>query len=242
MTEQPRIILVAPQLPENIGAAARAMRNFGLDRMRLVAPREGWPDPRATATAAGATAVLDHAGLFDSTGDAIADCQFVLATTARPRSLATPVMGPEAAMAAARRHAARGARVGILFGGERAGLSTGDVARANAIVTLPVDPAFASLNLAQAVLVLAYEWGRAAQVPPAPGGTRPPAPRAATARLAAHAETALDEAGFFHPPARAARMKRNLHALFARLELTEAETRLIHGAIRALVRGGRGPG
>jgi len=144
-------------------------------------------------------------------------------------------------MQAARRHAGAGARVGILFGGERAGLATADIARANAIVTLPVDPAFASLNLAQAVLVLAYEWGRAA-LPDAPSERPPPAPRAATARLAAHAEDALEAAGFFHPPAKAARMKRNLQALFARLELTEAETRLIHGAIRALVRGGRGPG
>ena len=156
----PAIILVRPQMGENIGAAARGMRNFGLSEMRLVAPRDGWPNPKAVATASGAGRVLDAARVHGTTAEAIADCHTVYATTARPRDLIKPVLTPEAAMAEARGLIAAGQKVGFLFGPERAGLQNDDLAGAQAIVSVPVDPEFASLNLAQCVLLLAYEWGR----------------------------------------------------------------------------------
>ena len=153
----PAIILVRPQMGENIGAAARAMLNFGLTRMRVVGPRDGWPNPRAVAMASGAGRVLDDAGLFADLPGAIADCDFVFATTARGRELSKPVMTPERAMALARAMTAEGKRVGILFGPERAGLENEDIVQANAIVTVPVNPAFPSLNLGQCVLLMGYE-------------------------------------------------------------------------------------
>ena len=161
----PAFILVRPQMGENIGAAARAMLNFGLERMRIVSPRDGWPNSAAVALASGAGRVLDQAGLFGSVQDAIGDCDFVFATTARGRELTKPVYTPEAAMDHARALIAAGKKVGVLFGPERAGLENEDVVLANAIVTVPVNPDFASLNLAQCVLLMGYEWRR--QVEPA---------------------------------------------------------------------------
>ena len=163
----PAFILVRPQMGENIGAAARAMLNFGLERMRIVAPRDGWPNPAAVAMASGAGRVLDYAGLFPSVQTAIADCDFVFATTARGRELTKPIYTPEAAMDHARALTAAGKKVGVLFGPERAGLENDDVVQANAIVTVPVNPDFASLNLAQCVLLMGYEWRR--QTQPAEG-------------------------------------------------------------------------
>ncbi|MDO8884944.1 RNA methyltransferase, partial [Pseudotabrizicola sp.] len=157
---EPAFILVRPQMGENIGAAARAMLNFGLTRMRIVAPRDGWPNPRAVAMASGAGRLLDQAGLFPDVAAAIGDCDFVFATTARPRELVKPIVTPERAMEMARAMAAEGRRVGILFGPERAGLENDDVALANAIVTVPVNPDFPSLNLGQCALLLGYEWRR----------------------------------------------------------------------------------
>lgn len=237
----PEIILVRPQMGENIGAAARAMLNFGLDRMRLVAPRDGWPNPAAVAMASGAAGrVLDRAGLFADLPAALEGVDYVYATTARGRGLSKPVRSPERAMAEARAMQAAGKRVAVLFGPERAGLENDDVARANAIVTVPVNPAFYSLNLAQCVLLMAYEWQRAGgDVPPevmALAGTEF-AGAVELARLGDHFEEKLDAAGFFFPPTKAAGMKRNLRNMLSRLALTRADAQMLHGILRQLVRG-----
>jgi tRNA/rRNA methyltransferase len=231
----PVFILVRPQMGENIGAAARAMWNFGLDRMRLVAPRDGWPNPRATAMASGAGRLLDHAGLFDGVGAAVADCTHVYATTARPRDLVRPVLTPEEAMAEARAVTAGGGRVGVVFGPERAGLENAEIAETTAIVTVPVNPEFFSLNLAQCVLLLAYEWRRQGGT----GSARAPVTRAEAgeiARLADHFEEKLDAAGFFHPPEKAAPMRLKLRAMLGRLDLTRADVQIFHGMLRQLAR------
>ena len=157
---QPLFVLVRPQMGENIGAAARAMWNFGLERMIIVAPRDGWPNPSAVALASGAGRLLDKASVVDSTAEALGDATFVYATTARSRDLTKEVFTPEAAMADAARRIAAGGRVAVLFGPERAGLENDDIARANAIISVPVNPDFPSLNLAQCVLLTAYEWRR----------------------------------------------------------------------------------
>ncbi|PRX32761.1 tRNA/rRNA methyltransferase [Meinhardsimonia xiamenensis] len=232
----PAFVLVRPQMGENIGAAARAMLNFGLERMRLVAPRDGWPNPRAVAMASGAGRVLDAAGLFDTTAEAVADCTHVYATTARPRGLVKRVLTPEAAMAEARELTAEGARVGVLFGPERSGLENDDIARATAIITVPVNPAFPSLNLAQSVLLMAYEWGRQTIPPPAGAPAADLATREEVERLADHWEARLEEAGFFFPPEKAAGMKLNLRNLWARMPLTRGDVQIFHGALRQLVR------
>ncbi|MEM1300900.1 MAG: RNA methyltransferase, partial [Pseudomonadota bacterium] len=153
-------VLVQPQMGENIGAAARAMWNFGLDRMRIVDPRDGWPNPAAVAMASGAGRLLEEVQIFPTTAEAVADAQVIYATTARPREMTKRVVTPEVAMAEARGHIAEGRRVAILFGPERAGLANEDVILANTIISVPVNPAFASLNLGQCVLLCAYEWRR----------------------------------------------------------------------------------
>ena len=233
----PVAVLVAPQMGENIGAAARALLNFGLERMRVVAPRDGWPNPRAVAMASGAGRLLETAGVFADTAAAVADLELVYATTARPREMTKRVLTPEAAMREAAAHTAAGARVGVLFGAERTGLANEDVLRAQAIVSVPVNPAFASLNLAQCVLLMAYEWRRAAEAAEgellATGRTRL-APQADVARMVAHLVAALERAGFFHPPEKKASMQGNLENLFRRHALTEQEVRTLHGVIRAL--------
>ncbi|MEM6946215.1 MAG: RNA methyltransferase, partial [Pseudomonadota bacterium] len=157
----PVAVLVEPQLGENIGAAARALWNFGLDRMRIVAPRDGWPNPKAVAMASGAGRLLDDAQIFETTAEAVADCTLVYATTARARELTKRVLTPEDAMREAAAATEAGERVALLFGRERTGLENDDVMRASAIVTVPVNPDFPSLNLAQCVLLLGYEWRRA---------------------------------------------------------------------------------
>jgi tRNA/rRNA methyltransferase len=238
----PAFVLVRPQMGENIGAAARVMRNFGLSRLRVVAPRDGWPNPRAVAMASGAGRLRDHAGPYDDTAAAVADATLVLATTARMRGITTPVLSPAEAMAEARAATAAGERVAILFGPERAGLETADVARARAIVTLPVDPDFPSLNLAQCVGVMAYEWRRGAESPlPAPALPRAAEPATAeeVEHLRAHFEEKLDAAGFFFPPEKAEHMRLVLRAMLGRLPLARADVQLLHGALRQLARGGR---
>ncbi|MFB2531123.1 RNA methyltransferase [Paracoccus sp. p4-l81] len=238
--EQPVFILTRPQMGENIGAAARAMLNFGLDRLRLIAPRDGWPNPAAIANASGAASrVLDPAGVFPDMASAIGDCQMVFATTARPRELTKPVYTPEAAVAEARRLIAGGAKVGFVFGPERAGLENTDLALASAIVSVPVNPAFASLNLGQAVLLMAYEWGRqtiAAEPITLRGDVTELATRIEVDRLADHYEERLDQAGFFFPPGKAAVMRQNLRAFWARMPLTRADVQTLHGALRQLLR------
>lgn len=235
---EPAFILVRPQMGENIGAAARAMLNFGLDRMRIVDPRDGWPNPKANAMASGAGRVLDHAGVFPDVARAVADCDFVFATTARSRELVKEVVTPERAMAMAREMGAAGKKVGILFGPERAGLENGDIVHANAIVTVPVNPGFFSLNLGQSVLLLAYEWGRQGSAAPASAmafARTELANREEVERLADHYEMRLEEAGFFFPPTKAAGMRLNLRNMWGRLGLTRAEVQTLHGMLRQIL-------
>ena len=243
LPDQPAFVLVRPQMGENIGAAARAMWNFGLNRMRVAAPRDGWPNPRAVAMASGAGRLLDNAVLCDSTADAIADCDFVLATTARMRGLTKPIYAPERAMELARARIREGGRVAVLFGPERTGLENDDVARADALITVPVNPEFPSLNLAQCVLLTAYEWRRAAgdveqeRVEMPRGGDW--AGQAEIEALARHYEERLDEVGFFFPEAKAEGMKLNLRNMWGRLPLTQADVRMFHGMMRQMVRWAR---
>ena len=222
---------------ENIGAAARAMWNFGLDRLRLVAPRDGWPNPKAEAMASGAAHVVDRAAVVATTAEACADLTFVFATTARERAMTKLVLTPEQAMAEARALAAAGERVGILFGPERAGLANDDIVRANAVVTVPVNPAFGSLNLAQCALLLAYEWRRAAGDAEAAayrlaGGRR--ATGIEVDRFVEHLVERLDAVGFFFPAHKRPSMVANLDNLFRRAPLTDADIRTLHGLVRAL--------
>ncbi len=235
----PVFILVAPQLGENIGAAARAMFNFGVSSLRLVAPRDGWPNPSAIATASGADYVIERAETFADLSAAIADCSFVAATTARPREMLLPVLTPEETAQEIRVRIDRDERCAVLFGGERAGLSNEEVAQANAIVSIPVNPAFASLNLAQAVLAVAYEWakadGRARFVSELDAA--PAAAREDLERFLERLNAALDEAGYFFPEHRRAVMERNLRVALTRAGFTESEIRTLHGAVKALTRG-----
>jgi tRNA/rRNA methyltransferase len=233
----PVFILVRPQMGENIGAAARAMLNFGLERMRVVGPRDGWPNPKAVAMASGAGRVLDNAGLFPDLPAAIGDCEFVFATTARSRELVKEVVAPERAMQMARALGAEGKRVGVLFGPERAGLENDDIIRANAIVSVPVNPEFPSLNLAQCVLLLGYEWQRqSTDLPPSVMELARTefASREDVDRLADHFEERLDAAGFFFPETKVDGMKANLRNMWGRLGLTRAEVQTFHGMLRQI--------
>ena len=237
-TKQPVFVLTRPQMGENIGAAARAMWNFGLDRMRIVAPRDGWPNQKAVAMASGAGRLLDEAQLCDTLPDALADCEYVYATTARPRELTKPVFSPEAAMADAAKRVQSGQTVAVIFGPERAGLENDDISRANAIITVPVNPEFPSLNLAQCVLLSGYEWRRATEeiehhVVSMEGDW---ATQAEIEKLAEHYEDRMSEAGFFYPPHKAPNMKLNLRNLWSRMPLTRADVQTLHGVMRQMVR------
>lgn len=240
LIENPVFVLVRPQMGENIGAAARAMLNFSLARMRLVAPRDGWPNPKAVAMASGASAqVLDHAGVFDTTGEAIGDCDFVFATTARGRELTKPIYTPAAAMAETHARIAAGQRVAVLFGPERTGLENDDIARANAIITVPVNREFFSLNLAQAVLLTAYEFSRGVyNVPPVDPGLAGAemASQIEIEKLGDHYEEKLETAGFFFPPDKGPMMKRNLRNMWTRFVLTRADVQTLHGMLRQITR------
>ncbi len=236
---RPAFVLIRPQMGENIGAAARSMLNFGLEHMRVTAPRDGWPNERAVALASGAGRLLDDAMICDTTEAAVADCTFVFATTARNRDLTKPVFTPEAAMAEARKRGARGEKVAVLFGPERTGLENDDIVLANAIVSVPTNPDFASLNLAQCVLLMGYEWRRSDDMPPAMevelAGTDW-ATHAEMDALSVHFEERLDKAGFFWPDARAPAMKLHLRNLWSRLPLTRADVQIFHGMMRQMVR------
>jgi tRNA/rRNA methyltransferase len=232
----PAIILVEPQLGENIGMAARAMANFGLSELRLVSPRDGWPNPAAEAAAAGGTALLDGAKLYPTTAEAIADLTFVLATSARSRGQMKRVLAPDSAMADVAQRIAAGQGSGILFGRERTGLENDDISLCDALVTFPVDPAFASLNLAQAVLLVGYEWTRASAglaLPFEANASTPPATKASLTGLFAHIEAEL-EAAEFYPPDKKPVMTRNMRDMFHRMGPTEQDVRTWRGAIRAL--------
>jgi tRNA/rRNA methyltransferase len=238
-TPQPAFVLIRPQMGENIGAAARAMWNFGLDRMRVVAPRDGWPNPAAVAMASGAGRLLDEAILAGDLAEGIADRTHVYATTARPRELTKPVFTPEAAMKDAAERIGRGEKVAVMFGPERAGMENADIAQANAIITVPVNPDFPSLNLAQCVLLVGYEWRRAVEVAEdmvLRGQRTDLADGAEIEALARHYEERMDEAGFFYPPEKADSMKLNLRNLWSRMPLTRADVQMLHGMMRQLVR------
>ena len=236
---EPSFVLVRPQMGENIGAAARAMWNFGLSRMLIVEPRDGWPNPKAVAMASGAGRLLDAAHVVGSTPDAIETANFVFATTARPRDMTTPVFTPEAAMAEAAKRIAAGETVAVLFGPERAGLENDDIARANAIITVPVNPGFPSLNLAQCVLLTAYEWRRqtseANPIDPGLAGTDW-ATQTDVEKLAEHYEARMEQAGFFFPPEKAVGMKLVLRNLWSRMPMTRSDVQIFHGMLRQMVR------
>lgn len=234
----PAVILVEPQLAENVGMVARAMANFGLSELRLVSPRDGWPKKGARAAASGAVHVLEGAKLFGSAREAVADLRFVLAATARERGQMKRVFAPDEALRAVRERVAAGEGAGILFGRERTGLENDEVSLADAIVTFPVDPAFASVNLAQAVLLVSYEWARAAAAPLPFGGEprTPPAPRDMLVSFFDDVEAKLDAAGFY-PPDKRPLMARNMRDIFHRLALTEQDVRTLRGAFRALAEG-----
>lgn len=241
----PITILVGPQMGENIGAAARAMWNFGLRGLRVVNPRDGWPNPRAVANASGAGSLLDEARLFATTPEAVADLHRVYATTARPRGYTKEVLTPEAAMVEARDLIAGGARVGFLYGPERTGLETPDIVLAQAIVSVPVNPAFASLNLGQCVLLLSAAWRRAVDTTPARVLHTPGVDLAVAedvTRMLAHLEAELDAVEFFRPPEKRAAMLENLRNIFRRAPLTDQDVRTLRGVIRALAAGPRRPG
>ncbi len=233
----PAIILVRPQLGANIGAAARAMLNFGLSELRLVAPRDGWPNEHALKAASGANALIEKAQLFDTVSDAVADLDYVVATTARPRDMVKHVFTPEEGAARLKQTMAEGGRPGVLFGAERAGLHNDDIALADAIITAPLNPGFSSLNLGQAVLLLSYEWRRQHDTTPADvltmNDTRP-ATKAELGGFFGHLEQALDETGFLLPEEKRPGMVRNIRNMFQRAELTEQEVRTLRGVVAAL--------
>jgi tRNA/rRNA methyltransferase len=233
----PIIVLVRPQLGENIGKAARAMLNFGLTEMRLVAPRDGWPNPDAGPAASGADEVLAKAQVFADTAEAVLDCAHVYATTVRKRGVSKPVLTPEAA---AREIAGQQGRSAIVFGPERSGLETDDVALARAIVTVPINPEFGSLNLAQAVILIAYEWSKSrALVQPPRQEELPPAPQEELEGLIAHFEALLEPKGYFRPPSRASATRRTLRGLLTKPGWNHLEVRTLRGVLSALGRSER---
>ena len=240
----PIIVLVEPQLPDNIGAAARAMANFGLSRLRLVKPRDGWPNPRAKVMAAGADAILEAAQVFDTLEEAIADCSVVLATTARAHDQAKHVIGADAAARLMAAEISQGEEVAILFGRERYGLENDEVALADRIITLPVNPAFASLNLAQAVVIIGYEYFKHVSAGSLPFAMPEKSPRAGKQQLGAFfamLERELEKVEFFRPAEKRDTMLINLRNIFNRMNATQQDIQTLHGVITALVEGRKGP-
>jgi tRNA/rRNA methyltransferase len=236
----PCVVLDRPQLAENIGAVARVMANFGLHELRLVAPRDGWPQDRAWASASGADWPLDRIRVFETVADAIADRRVVYAATARPRETQLPVLTPREAAASLSRSVGQGLPSAILFGAERAGLETHDVALCNAILTIPIDPRFRSLNLSHAVGVCAYEWRLTVMEGASAAFAKnqaPPADNAAMMGLYQHLEDELEASGFFHPPEKKPAMIRNLRVALGRARFTDQEARTFRGVITALVKG-----
>ncbi|MBV7267161.1 RNA methyltransferase [Erythrobacter ani] len=239
---KPIIVLVRPQLGENIGKAARAMLNFGLTEMRIVNPRDGWPNPSAGPAAAGADIVLDQARVFETTAEAVADCEHVYATTVRKRGVTKPVVGPDGA---ARLMHSQAGRHAILFGREASGLETEDVALARHILTVPINPEFGSLNLAQAVILCAYEWSRIGREetedgnlvqPTAEDRELPPAPQEELDGLIAHLEGMLAPKGYFFPQDRAEATRRTLRTVLTKPAWNHLEVRTLRGVLSTLQR------
>jgi len=242
--EGPIVVLVEPQLAENIGTSARAMANFGLRRLRLVAPREDPLSPRARAAASGADQILEQALQYPSLKAAIADCQWVFATTAREHDQAKGVISPQAAADDMVRHIAARETVAVIFGRERNGLENHEVGLADRIVTFPVNPAFASLNLAQAVLLVGYEWFKRATNDALPIAPRRSSTRAAKQQLLSFfvdLERELEQVEFFRPPEKRGTMVINLRNIFTRMELTRQDLRTLHGVVMAIAEGRKGP-
>lgn len=236
----PVVILVEPQMGENIGGAARAMANFGLSELRLVAPRDGWPNEKAAANASRALHVIEAVRVYDRLEDAVADLSFVYATTARSRDVTKEVRGPVHAGRHLRQMEASGVRSGLLFGRERWGLNNDEIALSDEILTLPVVPEFASLNIAQAVLVVAYEWRKAGHaegdegLPFGPAERSPPATKEELMHFFEHLEGSLEARNFFRPQVKKDTMIRNLRAIFQRTQLTAQEVRTLRGIVAVL--------
>src|SRR6185437_2892576 len=240
----PVVILVEPQLGENIGMAARAMGNFGLTRLRIVNPRDGWPNVHARRAASGADHILDHAELFDTVQQAVADCSLLLATTARAHDQAKPVVAPEAAAVEMAGQIKTGGTVGILFGRERWGLTNEEVGLSNRIITFPVNPGFASLNLAQAVLLVGYEWFKlstAGVLPFAMPERSEPASQHQIQAFFDNLVRELDEVEFLRPAEKRATMLVNLRNIFTRMEPTRQDMHTLHGVVMAIAEGRKGP-
>lgn len=240
----PAIILVVPQLGENIGKAVRAMYNFGLTDLRLVAPRDGWPNDAAVAPAAGADIVLEKTRVYPTTAEAIADLKYVYATTARPRDMIKEVVTPKECCMRMRGAVNEGEKVGLLFGPEKAGLKNDDIAFSTAIVSVPLNPSFASINLATAVGLLSYEWFQTGTDVPesyTPTLDTRPATAGELQKLFDHIEYELEEAGYFRSDQRRSLMRRNLRNIFTRSEMTHEEVSTMRGVVKALATGG-GPG
>ncbi len=238
----PAIILVEPQLGENIGTAARAMLNFGLTDLRLVKPRDGWPNDKAVAAASGADCVIDGAELFESTEAAVADLNSVYATSARRRDMLKTVMTPAHAAGVMRDESSLGSRVGVLFGPERTGLRNDDVTLADTLISVPLNPAYASLNVAQAVLLVGYEWFQKTSKTPGKRldqGRTFAVPRGELIRFFEHLERELDTAGFLRPREKRPAMVRNIRNMFQRAGLMEQEVRTLRGIVTALVKNRR---
>jgi tRNA/rRNA methyltransferase len=241
----PAVVLVEPQLGENIGTAARAMLNCGLGDLRLVRPRDGWPSAKAVSAASGADAVVNAARLFGRTQDAIADLRHVYAATARDRHMVKRILTPRKAAAEIRRFAARGESCGIVFGPERTGLTNDDAALAETLITMPLNPAFSSLNLAQAVLIVGYEWfatGDETAPEQLRTGLSRPATQEEYERFFGHFEEELELTGFLRNKEKRPSMKRNLRALFLRAQCTEQELRTLHGIVTSFAGPRRRPG
>ncbi|WP_307285377.1 RNA methyltransferase [Labrys wisconsinensis] len=239
----PVVILVRPQLAENIGMCARAMLNFGLTEMRLVAPRDGWPKKGARQASSGAASVLDGATLFETVQEAIADLNRVYATTARERGQTKPFFAADEAAAEMRTLTEGGSRVGVLFGPERMGLSNDDVGLADAVISFPVNPEFSSINLAQSVLLVGYEWWKlvsGGRAPIAPTRVSPPAERRHLLSFFDYLERELDATGFLTPAEKRPLMVRNLRNIWHRLAMTEQDVQTMRGVVAALVTGRRG--
>src|SRR4030081_1038223 len=240
----PVVILVEPQLGENIGMAARAMGNFALSRLRIVKPRDGWPNISAQRAAAGADHILEHVELFDSVEQAVADCTLLFATTARAHDQAKPVVALEAAAREITAEITGGGKVGILFGRERYGLQNEEVARANRIVTFPVNPGFASLNLAQAVLLIGYEWFKLSTQGALPFAMPERSERATQHQMQsffANLVRELDRVEFLRPAEKRETMLVNLRNIFARMDPTKQDMHTLHGVVMAIADGRKGP-
>ena len=242
--EGPVVILVEPQLGENIGMAARAMGNFALSRLRLVNPRDGWPSISAQRAAAGADHILEGAKLFETVDAAVADLDLLFATTARAHDQAKPVVGPAAATREIATHLSGGGRAGILFGRERWGLTNEEVALANRIITFPVNPGFASLNLAQAVLLMGYEWFKLSAEDALPFAMPERSPRASQHQIGTFFENLvreLDKVEFLRPAEKRDTMLVNLRNIFTRMEPTKQDMHTLHGVVMAIAEGRKGP-